>query len=374
MEKNKEIKICHLTSAHPPYDIRIFHKECVSLAEFGYNVSLICAGAKNETKSGVNILGVKKNNSRFGRMLITVWRVYKKALAVDAQVYHFHDPELMFIALFLKRKGKKVIYDVHEDLPRQILGKHWINKYLRKTISYLIENIENNVSRRLDYIIVATPFIRKRFLEINNKCVDICNYPITKDEGFSLINWKDKKDELCYVGLITKNRGIIEILEAIEDTPYRLNLAGKYSPESLRDELVEMRGWTNVNEFKYVGREKIIEILSNSKVGIVTLHPQINYLDSLPIKMYEYMLAGIPVIASDFPLWKGVIEENNCGICVNPNNPTAIRGAIDKIFQGEEMAILMGKSGREIVLKEYNWENQKINLISIYQNVLKKEY
>lgn len=374
MDIKKDIKICHLTSAHPPYDIRIFHKECVSLAEYGYNVSLVCAGAENEIKNGVHILGVKKNNSRFGRMFITVWRIYKKALELDAKLYHFHDPELMLVGLLLKQKGKKVIYDVHEDLPRQILGKYWINKYLRKAVSFLIENIENNVSRRLDYIIVATPFIRKRFLELNNKCVDICNYPITKDEGFSSINWKNKKNELCYIGLITKSRGIIEILKAIEDTPYRLNLAGKYSPESLRNELAEMRGWTNVNEFNYVDREKIMEILSNSKAGMVTLHPQINYLDSLPIKMYEYMLAGIPVIASDFPLWKGIIEGNNCGICVNPNNPTAIRGAIDKIFQEEEMATLMGKSGREIVLKEYNWENQIINLISIYQNILKKEY
>lgn len=374
MEIKKDIKICHLTSAHPPYDIRIFHKECVSLAEYGYNVSLICAGAENEIKNGVHILGVKKNNSRFGRMFITVWRVYKKALELDAELYHFHDPELMLVGLLLKQKGKKVIYDVHEDLPRQILGKHWINKYLRKAISYLIENIENIVSRRLDYIIVATPFIRKRFLELNNKCVDICNYPITKDEGFGSTNWEDKKNELCYIGLITKNRGIVNILRAIEDTPYKLNLAGKYSPESLRNELAEMRGWTNVNEFNYVGREKIMEILSNSKVGIVTLHPQINYLDSLPIKMYEYMLAGIPVIASDFPLWKGIIEGNNCGICVNPNDPTAIRGAIDKIFKEEEMAILMGKRGREIVLTKYNWENQKINLISIYQNILKREY
>lgn len=369
MEKNKEIKICHLTSAHPPYDIRIFHKECVSLAEFGYNVFLICAGAKNETKNGVNILGVKKNNSRFARMLITVWRVYKKALEVDAQVYHFHDPELMFIALFLKIKGKKVIYGVHEDLPRQILGKYWINKYLRKAISYLIENIENNVSRRLDYIIVATPFIRKRFLKINNKCVDICNYPITKDEGFCLINWKDKKDELCYVGLITKNRGIIEIIEAIEDTPYRLNLAGKYSPESLRDELVKMRGWTNVNEFKYVGREKIIEILSNSKVGIVTLHPQINYLDSLPIKMYEYMLAGIPVIASDFPLWKEIVLGNNCGMCIDPTNPEAIAGAIQYIIDNTERAKEMGNNGLKSVTEQYNWENERLKLFEIYNSL-----
>lgn len=369
MEIKNNIKICHLTSAHPPYDIRIFHKECVSLAEFGYNVFLICAGAKNETKNGVNILGVKKNNSRFARMLITVWRVYKKALELDAELYHFHDPELMLVALLLKQKGKKVIYDVHEDLPRQILGKHWINKYLRKTISYLIENIENIVSRRLDYIIVATPFIRKRFLELNNKCVDICNYPITKGEGFGSTNWEDKKNELCYIGLITKNRGIVNILRAIEDTPYRLNLAGKYSPESLRNELAEMRGWTNVNEFNYVGREKIMEILSNSKVGIVTLHPQINYLDSLPIKMYEYMLAGIPVIASDFPLWKGIIEGNNCGMCVEPTNPKAIAEAIQYIIDNTERAKEMGNNGLKSVTEKYNWEREKVKLFDLYNQI-----
>lgn len=130
-----------------------------------------------------------------------------------------------------------------------------------------------------------------------------------------------------------------------------------------------MRGWTNVNEFKYVGREKIIEILSNSKVGIVTLHPQINYLDSLPIKMYEYMLAGIPVIASDFPLWKEIVLGNNCGMCIDPTNPEAIAGAIQYIIDNTERAKEMGNNGLKSVTEQYNWENERLKLFEIYNSL-----
>lgn len=370
MESRGVIKVCHFTSAHKPDDVRIFHKECTSLAAAGFDVYLVAANCTAEIKNNVKIVCAEAPVSgRFTRMLKTSKLVYKKALSLNADIYHFHDPELLPYALRLKRKGKKVIYDAHEDVPKQILGKYWINQYLRNIISKCFETYENYVAKKLDFIITATPFIRDRFIRVNKNTRDICNYPIIQ-EFIETVEWKNKKNEICYVGGITRIRGIVEVVKALEGSDVRLNLAGDYSPISLQDELKDLKGWENVNEFGFVGRKEISNILANSKVGMVTLYPQINYLDSLPIKMFEYMLAAIPVIASDFPLWKEIIEGNNCGICVNPLNPMEIAEGIKKIISDDVTSEKMGRNGRQVVLEKYNWGVEEKKLIAIYNKLL----
>jgi glycosyltransferase involved in cell wall biosynthesis len=336
----------------------------------GWEVYLIAPDAKEEIINNVKLRGVPGGNGgRLSRMTITVWRVYQKALAIDADIYHFHDPELLIVGLLLKWKGKKVIYDVHEDVPRQILGKYWINKYLRKFVADLFELFESGVSSRIDYIITATPYIRDRFLKYNTNTIDICNYPML-GESPEPACWRYKKNEICYVGAITKMRGIVEIIKVLETTSVKLNLAGDYSPTDLRKELTNLKEWKNVKEYGFVGREKIYEIFDQSKIGIVTLHPQINYLDALPIKMFEYMLAGIPVIASDFPLWRRVVLNNNCGICVDPLNPEAIARAVNYLLAHEKEAEQMGKNGRKAVQEKYNWKMEEEKLIAVYNQML----
>ena len=165
MKKNK---VCHITSAHPDGDVRIFHKECVSLAAEGYDVSLVIPNTESRIESGVNIVSfVYKPSSRLSRFTKSVNLAYKKALELDADIYHLHDPELLRIAAKLKNKGKKVIYDAHEDLPRQILSKKYLKPIVRKLISSRIEKYENKVVKKLDAIVTATPYIRDRFLKVN---------------------------------------------------------------------------------------------------------------------------------------------------------------------------------------------------------------
>ncbi len=363
------MKICQYTSAHKSNDVRIFLKECSSLASAGHDVTLVAANCKTETINGVKVIGVEVSvGGRFSRMSKAAKAVFQEVLTIEADVYHFHDPELLRFALALKRKGKKVIYDVHEDVPRQILGKYWINKYLRKSIASAFEIFENYVARRMDFIVAATPHIRERFLKSNKNCIDICNYPII-GEQFVSTDWNAKKEELCYVGGITKVRGVVELVKAMDGIPAKLNMAGEYSPLELKQELMQLPGWQNVNDFGFVGREKIYEILSSSKVGIVTLHPQDNYLDSLPIKMFEYMSAGIPVVASDFPLWKEIVELNHCGICVDPQNPKEIANAVKNILSQNKDAEQMGINGKKAVMEKYNWKIEEKKLLELYNSL-----
>ncbi|MBN9294947.1 MAG: glycosyltransferase [Flavobacteriia bacterium] len=366
------IKVCHLTSAHADGDIRIYHKECVSLAKIGYKVYHIVPNSISRiTDENVNVLSFQvPEASRFKRMLRITKMVYRKALEVDAAIYHFHDPELLRYGLKLKRKGKIVIYDAHEDVPRQILGKPWIAKPLRKCISWLFEKYENYVAKRLSFVIVSTPTIRKRYEKVTTYTMDICNYPLLT-ENASEPDWALKKDEICYLGGLTEIRGVKEIIQSMIFVPdYRLNLAGAYSPLSFRDELVHLDGWKQVNELGFLNRKEVIETLNRSKVGLVTLYPQENYLDSLPIKMFEYMLAGIPVVASDFPLWKSIIEDAECGLCIDPKDPESIGEALQKILSDDTRAIEMGRKGRKKVLEEYNWGIQEQKLYKIYDRLL----
>lgn len=373
MEIKNKIKVCHLTSAHPVEDIRIFHKEASSLANSGlFDVFLIAVNCEEKTFNNVKIVSaISKSSSRLWRIIQHSKAAYQKALELDAEIYHFHDPELLPYGLKLKRKGKIVIYDSHEDVPRQILGKPWIPLFIRKPIAYFFEKYENYVSKRLSFIVVSTPTIKKRFISINPNCEAICNYPILK-ENTELPSWESRKNEICYIGGITKIRGIIELVQALNLIPeIKLNLAGPISPVSLREELEALPAWKNVKDYGFVDRKTIVEILNKSKVGVVTLHPQENYLDSLPIKMFEYMYAGIPVIASNFPLWEKIVNDNNCGICLDPFDIQAIADSISLLLNDDEKSKQMGENGRNAVLNQFNWENEEKKLVELYLNLIR---
>ena len=367
---SKKLKVCHFTSAHPAEDIRIFHKECVSLAKAGHEVYLVSAHSGNKKIKGVQFVGVNSpKRGRIGRMLITTREVYKKAKSLEADVYHFHDPELLFFANRLKRAGKIVIYDAHEDVPRQIMAKFWIPKLFRKIISISIEKFENSIARKLNAVVVSTPYIRERFIKINSNTVDICNYPLMQ-ELVKSSNWEEKHNEICYVGGLSEVRGIKQLIDSLAFIPsIRLNLAGAFSNVALEQDVKARKTWKNVEFYGYVGRDELLSVFQRSKIGLVTLLATPNHVNSLPIKMFEYMGAGIPVISSDFPYWKDIVESNKCGICVDPNDPEAIAKGVQFLLDNQEEAREMGKNGRLAIIEKYNWEIEEKKLLDVYQSL-----
>jgi len=360
-----KIKICHITNIHILFDTRIFYKECSSLSKGGYDISLIVQHDKDEIIDGVKIIALPKAKNRKERILKLRKLAFQKAIELNADIYHFHDPELIPIGLKLKELGKKVIYDVHEDVPRQILSKPYINKFIRPIISRIFEFYENSAAKKFDAIIAATPHIRDRFKKINNNTVDINNYP-KLDELYEKKDWSLRKNEICYIGGITKIRGIIELIKALEYTDTILHLAGNFESEELESEVKSLPGWHKVKYYGFVGRDKVKDILNTVKIGMVTLHPTSNYIDSQPIKLFEYMSAGIPVICSNFLLWREIVEKNNCGICVAPLNPKEISNAINYLFNNDNTARIIGENGRKLVLEKYNWEKESEKILNIY--------
>jgi len=365
-------KITHLTSAHPRYDTRIFVKECSSLAKVdNYEVSLVVAdGLGNEEKNSVNIYDVGKIEGRINRITKTTKGVFKKAKELDSDIYHMHDSELIPVGLKLKKLGKKVIFDSHEDVPKELMGKPYLNKMLLKIISTLFSIYEKRSCRQFDYIVTATPTLREKFLEINSSVIDINNFPIIEELASNTL-WKDKKDTVCYVGVISESRGIKEMVKSFEYfSDARLNLGGNFNTASLRDEVEKYIGWKYVNDLGYLSRENVANIMSESKAGLVILHDMENYKDALPVKMFEYMAASLPVISSDNELWKSIIEASNCGICVNPMDPKEIAEAIQYIIEHPKEAEEMGTNGRNAVLKIYNWGIEEKKLFKLYESII----
>lgn len=363
-------KVCHLTSVHPKTDTRIFYKECKTLVNAGYDVSLIVQNDKDEVIDGVKIISIDTPKNRKERMLHTSRQVYKKALEHNADIYHFHDPELISIGLRLKRKGKKVIYDIHEDVPRQILSKQWIPTFLRKTISWTVERIENYAAKRFDYILTATPYIRDRFLKTNRNSIDVNNFPLLSELHIPNTNWNSKEKLVCYVGGIDRVRGIQEMVQAIGKTPYSMLLAGNFESSAERDIAAQKGGWRQVIELGHINRTEVKDVLARSIAGLVLFHPEPNHISAQPNKMFEYMSAGIPVIASHFPLWKEIIEGNNSGICVDPLNENEIANAINWIIDNPGQVKQMGENGRKVVGEKYNWEQEGIKLLRIYEELM----
>lgn len=368
--QKKNIKICHLTSAHTRFDVRIFKKECLSLKKEGYNTNLIVAdGLGDETVQGINIYDVGKLNGRLNRFTKTTSKVYKKALKLDADLYHFHDSDLMPTGVKLIKKGKKVIYDVHEDLPGQILAKPYIKPILRKPIALILKTIESYCSKKYSYIVTATPHIKSIFAK-RNKSLDINNYPFINELNSESIDYFSKSNEICFTGAISEIRGLREVVLAISNLNIKLNLAGKFQQNYFREELIKTKGWENVNELGLVSREEVKAILAKSKIGVVTFLPSPNHTFSQPNKLFEYMSAGIPVIASNFDLWKQIVEKYNCGICVNPESPKEIKGAIEKLINNPIEANEMGNNGRKAVEDKFNWTSEEQKLINLYQEII----
>ncbi|MGD1848894.1 MAG: glycosyltransferase family 4 protein [Salibacteraceae bacterium] len=360
------MKVCHLTTVHPAKDTRIFHKECATLAKAGHEVVLLVANGPNETDQGVVIVGVPAfTQSRLKRILRTPGKVYQEALKQDADVYHFHDPEFLPYALRLKRKGKIVVYDVHEDVPRQILAKYWIPGPVRKLTSWLFERYENYVASRLSGVVTATPFIRDRFLKLNPRTVDVNNYPIV-DQFDPPAKGVVKSRSVAYIGGITEVRGIRELVQALAGTDIRLKLAGKFSPPELQQELEQEAGWKNVDYLGFLDRQQVAQLLAEVQAGMVTLHPIINYLDALPVKMFEYMAAGIPVVASNISYWEQILKEAEAGIVADPLDPASVREAMEVLLADVPKAEKMGKAGRIAIETTFNWGNEGQKLKGFY--------
>lgn len=361
-----------MTSAHPAFDVRIFHKEARSLARAGFEVTLVVPHRDSQRAGEIEILAVPMATGRFARLLRTTRAVYRRARAADADVYHFHDPELIPAGLLLRLRGKKVIYDIHEDLPGSLAYKDYLPGWLRRPLGRIVDLVERAASRQFSGLVAATPEIAARFAGHPNVAT-VQNYPM-REEFRAPESGGHRGNYVTYVGLrITRARGAREMIEALQlvpsSIPVRLRLVGTIEPPELLDSLAASPGWSSTEYMGPLGRTGISEVLSGAIAGLVVLHPEPNYVNSHPVKLFEYMCAGIPVVASDFPVFRSIVEGAGCGILVDPLAPAEIAAAIVYLATHPEEAREMGERGRAAIDSRYNWRREEERLLDVYRRV-----
>jgi glycosyltransferase involved in cell wall biosynthesis len=359
---------------HDAWDVRIFHKECRSLAHAGYEVIELTNEAADAVQDGVRIRGLGTCRNRLHRITTKMLTIAREAFRLKANVYHIHDPELLPLAVMLRACGKCVIYDIHEDLPRTILYKYYIPAWLRVPLMRLTELIENAAARAMSGLVAATPAIGDRFRAFHPNVAVVSNFPVLSELACSGPGeWSQRRHSIASIGGIAEERGIGELLAAMEqlpDTKANLELAGWFAYPALEKELTRSPSWRHVTFWGLLNRAGIVELLGGVRAGLAIYHPEPNYLRAQPTKLFEYMSVGIPVIASDFPLWRSIIAAAGCGLLVDPCDPSSIAEAITYLLTHDAEAEAMGQRGRAAVERQYNWEIEEGHLLGFYASLL----
>lgn len=378
----KAIKVCHLASKHKMNDMRIFEKECKSLAKGGFDVTLVGFGdtARTETNDGVHCITLHcpiKNDLELLRKRNKL--TYDTAIQVNADIYHLHEPELLPVGKKLKKQGKIVIFDSHEFYGWQLrdnIHKIKIIKtpaFLMKVLGRLYMRYEKRTCMKFDAVVQVCTMNGVDYF--SNRCrrsIFIRNLPSIADYSRKTPIDFSKKPSVAMFGTITKERGITELVKATHQTDGTLMLAGAFYPKAYESELRQMPEFVCVDYQGFLNKDGMAHLMEHANMGASTLHHvgQYDKLDTFPTKVFDYMSMELPVIVSDTDYAKKMNELHHFAICVNPENPDEIGSAIDWLFTHPEQAIEMGKNGRKAIEEEFNWEKESEKLVDFYKSLI----
>jgi glycosyltransferase involved in cell wall biosynthesis len=371
------LSIAVLTTVHPAHDARILFKEASSLVRAGHSVTLFAQeteGAQDQADAlGVRFEALRKVSRRADRPHI--WRqlfLLLKAHAGVFDVWHFHDPELLPLAIVWRWRidpRVKLVYDAHENVPKNLRSRQWIPKLLRKPFAGAFSMLELWAVRRCDLVVAATEGIASHVGRGTRACVIVRNYPLPLVEQPARVrNPGDARIRCIYSGGMMPTRGIRELLQVfreLEQARYELILLGPFFSTEFEREIRDSAP-NNVRVLAPVPFPQVAAHLARSDIGMMTLLPTENHLDSLPIKLFEYMQLGLPVVGSNFPLWERLINDAGCGLTVDPNSVGAIRKAIVKLGDDVALREQMSHAAVEAARAKYAWQSQERALLDAY--------
>jgi len=373
------MRIVHITSAHPADDHRIAYKECVSAVDRGYEVVLIASRGKDPGLPGVEVVMVESGQacSRASRIGRVAPRVVQAAIAAKPNIVHIHDPELLLWVPRLKRHAA-VVFDAHEDIPAQLLSKGWVPRFLRPATSSATRIFLKTVSRHLDGVVYAEPScsgtLGARHVAVVQNFPRLEEFPSRLRHRGAEASDTGRGLRVAYVGGISVARGAIDMVVSIgrldERMHPRLTLAGPVWEPGLMRKLQELEGWSRVEYIPWLSRSQVAELLQESDIGLVPLHPVPNYVEAYPVKMFEYMAAGCAVVASDFPLWRSIIEDTQSGEVFPAGDAKSMARVITALAEDPERLASCGAAGRAVVERRFNWSNEEQKLLNVYIEVL----
>ena len=372
LEPTPALRVVHLTSLHPRFDSRVFYNECVQLARHGYEVRLIAPGDEDLEKDGVRVLGMKFEGSRISRIMTAIFGMYSKASAQDAEIYHFHDPELVPLGILLRLRGKRVIMDVHEDQPGAILhSKPAIPRLLRRPLALAFGGFEQVAAAFMSGIVSTTASNAKRFPAHKTRVVE--NFPDISDAP-ARRPFDQRGLNIVFSGTLGELQCIPELIAAmaeLRDSGYRLRLGGRFVPESLGQQLATLPGWQRVDFLGWQDRTGIYKLLNDARIGLVLYKTPHASAEFSSRKLYEYLAFGIPLVVSPVTGWANIVRKYQCGVVLEDQTAAAISSALKQLIGDPEGLSRMAKNARDAYEKDLNSAVAVRNLLDLYGLVSK---
>ncbi len=362
-------KVRILTSSHKANDERIFYKQAKSITGAGYDTAVIAPHPHNEVLDGIAVKAVPKFDGKLARLIITPLYILISSIREKADLYHFHDPELIPVGVILKLLGKKVVYDAHEYYKLKIMSKAGIPRIIRQLTASAFDIFETAASITFNAVIVVDKTTEAKF---RGRSVRLGNFPFRPQEPVRRRNGTGVF-KCVYAGGLSADRGLFKMLHAMEyvDDRIKLVLAGPMSDADI-EEMKRLKGYERVEYLGFIPWLKVLELLPECDLGLVLLQPVPAYIyaGENTVKLFEYMMACLPTLASDFPNLKEILDHNTCGITVDPTNPAMIAEKIMYFADNPDVAGRMGENGVKAVMARYNWENEEKKLLALYSRIL----
>ena len=395
---NTNIKICFLADRHDLFDERIYWKMAVPLKERGFDVYYFLIGSerkKGKTKEGIffeQLLVKQYSQNLYLNFILkrlgttnNYKELFRLASGIKADIYHFHDLWINLIAKKLKLLNHKpvVFYDVrepHSDDLVSFYGKNSISKRIVRIFAHYVDKWEKNCSKEYDLVIATEENVGEKFRKILKKNkVEVLHNFTNIYNNYKNYSFSEKEYDFIYCGGITALRGAFQVLDAAKITvnkipKVKILLLGKFSPSKLKNELQEViianKLERNIYLYDSVSYKEVSDFYNKSKIGLITWLPVKALSIKMPIKIFEYMAFGLPIIGSNFGHIKDFIEKVNCGKVVNPEKPVDISNAMVELLTNDKIYNLYSKNGRNATLMKFKWENEFDRLVGFYTKAL----
>lgn len=366
-------KAVHVSIVHPAGDVRIFVKECRSLAAAGYDVTLYARTEEAYERDGIRVRPVPTSRSRLGRMTVGVWSLLRPLLRECADIYHLHDPELVPLGLALRARGYPVVFDAHEPFALQVYDKGYLPAALRPTVSAAAVALQYLTGRGLSAVVAASPVAAEAYAGAR-RLATVNNFPVTA-EGTDIVPYSRRSRALVYVGGLSRARGWHAMLDAAcrihAQTGGRLTLVGPFQQPELEDDLARPEVAKAVEYLGVLDPFEARRVMADSCVGLVLFQRSRAHERAWPNKLFEYMAAGVPIVASNFTHWQEILASRGSGIVVRPDDPDAVANACLEILANPSRGADMSTNGRSAATDHYVWDNEARTLLSLYAELLR---
>jgi len=367
-------KIAHLTASRDPFSARTFAQSKGAVRD-GFEVVIVAPHHADEARDGVQVRALPRVRGRLDRITRVCFLCTRRGMAERADIYHLHEPDMVPWGLFLRLLGRRVIYDVHEDYVTATVARPWLPDWARPLLAGWM-HLVNAVARRAFVVLIAERYYARSF----PGAVEMLNYAKLEEyDGLAGITRDPAAGDrirLLYAGSVTESRGARHHLRLLDHLPEaELLLIGQCSVPDLAAELEAQAAADPRLRFVYdahwLAKERILEAYAEPWTAGLALFPDSpHYREKELTKFYEYMAAGLPIVSSDFAVWRALVEGFEVGLCVDPEDPEAAAAAIRWLVDNPEAARAMGERGRRLVRERFNWDSQMRILNDLYRRML----